>query len=153
MMLTVHVFVPHSVKQYIYICATCKQYMYICATGKQTRRKLLSLLDVIDFSQVYPAPLALEIFEPDKMERVIQSTERKGHEGIVYSNVRQLHRILNSELNNYQGTVVAAQRPRIIEVYLMVDLLLFSLQVRCLCCPGFDLGWHQYVSSVPLPRD
>ncbi|OWF55575.1 nuclear pore complex protein Nup205-like [Mizuhopecten yessoensis] len=83
--------------------------------GKQTRRKLLCLLDAVDFTQQYPTPMSLEFFEPAMIEKVIQSTETVGEHGVVCSNINQLHQILTNELNNVQGTVMAAQRHRIVE--------------------------------------
>ncbi|KAJ8314739.1 hypothetical protein KUTeg_006889 [Tegillarca granosa] len=83
--------------------------------GKQTRRKLLTLLDSVDFTQQYPRPLALDFFDLSVIENVIKNAETKNKEDVIYCDVKELHRILMSELNNLQGTVMAAQRPRIVE--------------------------------------
>lgn len=84
--------------------------------GRQIRRKILSLLDSVEFTQVYPQPLTLEYFDPGMIEQVIQKTESKTEDDTVYCNVKLLHSILLNELSNVQSNVMVANRPRILEV-------------------------------------
>ncbi|CAG2238144.1 NUP192 [Mytilus edulis] len=83
--------------------------------GRQIRRKILSLLDSVEFTQAYPQPLTLEYFDPGMIEQVIQKTESKTEDDTVYCNVKLLHSILLNELSNVQSNVMVANRPRILE--------------------------------------
>ncbi|XP_063402892.1 nuclear pore complex protein Nup205-like [Mytilus trossulus] len=83
--------------------------------GRQIRRKILSLLDSVEFTQVYPQPLTLEYFDPGMIEQVIQKTESKTEDDTIYCNVKLLHSILLNELSNVQSNVMVANRPRILE--------------------------------------
>ncbi len=83
--------------------------------GSQTRRKLLSILDAIDFSQDYPEPLKLEFFNPTLVEQVAAACETRNDHGTQLTNVRRLYRILTSELNTPQGLSMG-QRPLMMQV-------------------------------------
>lgn len=84
--------------------------------GRQVRRKLLGLLDEVDFSQRYPPTMHLEFFELSMIEQAIQSVETKTEQDVLYCDVRRLHRVLMNELNNVQGNIMVTQRPRVLEV-------------------------------------
>ncbi|KAL3882663.1 hypothetical protein ACJMK2_028981 [Sinanodonta woodiana] len=83
--------------------------------GQQSRRKLMRLLDSLEFTQEYPDQLDLEFFEPHMIQQVLASVEGKTEQGICYYNVKTLHRILMNELNNLPGTTMAGQRTHIQE--------------------------------------
>ena len=76
----------------------------------------MSLLDCLDFHQQYPGQLHLEFFDPRLIQQVIATTERKDDDGVVFYDVKMLHRILRNELNNLQGTTMVGQRHMINEV-------------------------------------
>ncbi|XP_013384593.1 nuclear pore complex protein Nup205 [Lingula anatina] len=84
--------------------------------GSQTRRKILQILDVVDFSQLFPIPLQFEYFDPSVIEQVINSCEQKNDQGLMYCNVKMLHQILIAEVNNnLQGPAAAGQRPLVLQ--------------------------------------
>lgn len=77
----------------------------------QMRRKILSLLDSVEFTQEFPDVLQLNYFDQGVTERVIASCEQKSDEtGVVYCNVRELHRLLNNEISSAQGAATAGQK-------------------------------------------
>ena len=84
-------------------------------SGTHSRRKILSLLDMIDFTQDYPPTLDLEFFNCGQIEQVISSCEQPAEGGVKYCDIRGLHQILVAELNNLQGAM-AGQRPHIMQV-------------------------------------
>lgn len=83
--------------------------------SRQVRRKLLGLLDEVDFSQRYPPTMHLEFFELSMIEQAIQSVETKTEQDVLYCDVKRLHRVLMNELNNVQGNIMVTQRPRVLE--------------------------------------
>lgn len=52
------------------------------------RRKILSILDSIDFSQDIPEPLQLDFFDRTQIEQVIANCEHKNARGQVVCNVK-----------------------------------------------------------------
>jgi len=52
------------------------------------RRKILSILDSIDFSQDIPEPLQLDFFDRVQIEQVIANCEHKNARGQVVCNVK-----------------------------------------------------------------
>ncbi|XP_045195259.2 nuclear pore complex protein Nup205-like [Mercenaria mercenaria] len=83
--------------------------------GRQYRRRIMSLLDTVQFSQQYPDQIHLEFFDYRLIQQVITSVERKDEGGVTFYDVKSLYRILMNELNNLQGTTMAGQRQMIIE--------------------------------------
>ncbi|XP_051513137.1 nuclear pore complex protein Nup205-like isoform X2 [Myxocyprinus asiaticus] len=82
-------------------------------TVSKVRRRLLSVLDAIDFSQEVPELLQLDFFERAQIEQVITNCEHVNEQGHTVCNVKLLHRVLVAEL------IPADQRQLIIR-----DLLL-----------------------------
>ncbi|ESP04618.1 hypothetical protein LOTGIDRAFT_237278 [Lottia gigantea] len=97
----------------MFVSGTASQNKTIARSGKRTRRKLLCLLDSVTFSQDYPEQLQLDFFDPKLIEQVISNCESKTENDVIHCDVRALHRILISELNNQQGSLMAGQRPLI----------------------------------------
>ncbi|XP_061177614.1 nuclear pore complex protein Nup205-like isoform X2 [Saccostrea echinata] len=83
--------------------------------SRQVRRKLLGLLDEVDFSQRYPPTMQLEFFELSMIEQAIKSVETRTEQDVLYCDVKRLHCVLMNELNNYQGNIMVTQRPRVLE--------------------------------------
>lgn len=52
------------------------------------RRKILNILDSIDFSQDIPEPLQLDFFDRAQIEQVITNCEHKNARGQVVCNVK-----------------------------------------------------------------
>lgn len=52
------------------------------------RRKILSILDSIDFSQEIPEPLQLDFFDRTQIEQVIANCEHKNLRGQTVCNVK-----------------------------------------------------------------
>ena len=82
----------------------------------QIRRKILTLLDSVDFEQDFPAALRLEYLDPSVIERVIASCEQRTERGVMLSDVSLLHKILMAELNQLQGSSSVGQRPLVAQV-------------------------------------
>ncbi|XP_033824153.1 nuclear pore complex protein Nup205 isoform X1 [Periophthalmus magnuspinnatus] len=81
----------------------------------KVRRKLLSVLDAIDFSQDIPELLQLDFFERTQIEQVISNCEQVNEQGHTVCNVKLLHRVLVAEVNALQGMAAIGQRPLLME--------------------------------------
>uniref|UniRef100_A0A8C4M664 Nucleoporin 205 n=1 Tax=Equus asinus asinus TaxID=83772 RepID=A0A8C4M664_EQUAS len=84
-------------------------------TATKVRRKILSILDSIDFSQEIPEPLQLDFFDRVQIEQVIANCEHKNLRGQTVCNVKLLHRVLVAEVNALQGMAAIGQRPLLME--------------------------------------
>uniref|UniRef100_A0A1A7WZJ7 Nucleoporin 205 n=4 Tax=Iconisemion striatum TaxID=60296 RepID=A0A1A7WZJ7_9TELE len=84
-------------------------------TVSKVRRKLLSVLDAIDFSQDLPEMLQLDFFERTQIEQVISNCEHVNEQGHTVCNVKLLHRVLVAEVNALQGMAAIGQRPLLME--------------------------------------
>uniref|UniRef100_A0A667ZIU8 Nucleoporin 205 n=1 Tax=Myripristis murdjan TaxID=586833 RepID=A0A667ZIU8_9TELE len=84
-------------------------------TVSKVRRKLLSVLDAIDFSQDVPELLQLDFFERTQIEQVISNCEHVNEQGHTVCNVKLLHRVLVAEVNALQGMAAIGQRPLLME--------------------------------------
>ncbi|KAI4886720.1 hypothetical protein NFI96_014775 [Prochilodus magdalenae] len=84
-------------------------------TVSKVRRKLLSVLDAIDFSQEVPEQLQLDFFERTQIEQVISNCEHVNEQGHTVCNVKLLHRVLVAEINALQGMAAIGQRPLLME--------------------------------------
>ncbi|XP_040024447.2 nuclear pore complex protein Nup205-like isoform X1 [Gasterosteus aculeatus] len=84
-------------------------------TVSKVRRKLLSVLDAIDFSQDMPELLQLDFFERTQIEQVISNCEHINEQGHTVCNVKLLHRVLVAEVNALQGIAAIGQRPLLME--------------------------------------
>ncbi|KAF3854550.1 hypothetical protein F7725_022605 [Dissostichus mawsoni] len=84
-------------------------------TQRTVRRKLLSVLDAIDFSQDMPELLQLDFFERTQIEQVISNCEHVNEQGHTVCNVKLLHRVLVAEVNALQGMAAIGQRPLLME--------------------------------------
>ncbi|XP_011474796.1 nuclear pore complex protein Nup205 [Oryzias latipes] len=84
-------------------------------TVSKVRRKLLSVLDAIDFSQDMPELLQLDFFERAQIEQVISNCEHMNEQGHTVCNVKLLHRVLVAEVNALQGMAAIGQRPLLME--------------------------------------
>ncbi|MEJ1280778.1 nucleoporin 205 [Cricetulus griseus] len=84
-------------------------------TATKVRRKILSILDSIDFSQEIPEPLQLDFFDRAQIEQVIANCEHKNLRGQTICNVKLLHRVLVAEVNALQGMAAIGQRPLLME--------------------------------------
>lgn len=63
------------------------EYILNCSVFT-VRRKILSILDSIDFSQDIPEPLQLDFFDRVQIEQVIANCEHKNARGQVVCNVK-----------------------------------------------------------------
>uniref|UniRef100_A0A1A8UY52 Nucleoporin 205 n=1 Tax=Nothobranchius furzeri TaxID=105023 RepID=A0A1A8UY52_NOTFU len=84
-------------------------------SASKVRRKLLSVLDAIDFSQDLPELLQLDFFERTQIEQVISNCEHVNEQGHTVCNVKLLHRVLVAEVNALQGMAAIGQRPLLME--------------------------------------
>ncbi|CAL8262242.1 unnamed protein product [Merluccius merluccius] len=84
-------------------------------TASKVRRKLLCVLDAIEFSQDIPDLLQLDFFERAQIEQVITNCEHVNEQGHTICNVKLLHRVLVAEVNALQGMAAIGQRPLLME--------------------------------------
>ncbi|XP_028813350.1 nuclear pore complex protein Nup205-like [Denticeps clupeoides] len=84
-------------------------------TTSKVRRKLLSILDAIDFTQEVPELLQLDFFERAQIEQVMSNCEHVNELGHTVCNVKLLHRVLVAEVNALQGMAAIGQRPLLME--------------------------------------
>ncbi|XP_053552403.1 nuclear pore complex protein Nup205-like, partial [Bombina bombina] len=94
---------------------TISGFLHFDTTSK-VRRKILSILDSIDFTQEIPEPLQLDFFDRSQIEQVIANCEHKNRRGQTVCNVKLLHRVLVAEVNALQGMAAIGQRPLLMEV-------------------------------------
>uniref|UniRef100_UPI00398EB3E1 nuclear pore complex protein Nup205 isoform X2 n=1 Tax=Pristiophorus japonicus TaxID=55135 RepID=UPI00398EB3E1 len=84
-------------------------------TTSKVRRKILSILDSIDFRQETPEELHLDFFDRTQIEQVISKCEHRNQQGQTVCNVKLLHRVLIAEVNALQGMAAIGQRPLLME--------------------------------------
>uniref|UniRef100_A0A8C1JU32 Nucleoporin 205 n=1 Tax=Cyprinus carpio TaxID=7962 RepID=A0A8C1JU32_CYPCA len=101
-------------------------------TVSKVRRRLLSVLDAIDFSQEAPELLQLDFFERAQIEQVITNCEHVNEQGHTVCNVKLLHRVLVAEINALQGMAAIGQRPLLMEeVNSIMQQVVERNRVRC----------------------
>lgn len=101
-------------------------------TVSKVRRRLLSVLDAIDFSQEAPELLQLDFFERAQIEQVITNCEHVNEQGHTVCNVKLLHRVLVAEINALQGMAAIGQRPLLLEeVNSILQQVVERNRVRC----------------------
>ncbi|CAI9734078.1 pore complex Nup205 [Octopus vulgaris] len=110
-----------SLSQYPTIPSSC--FM----TGTQTRRKILRILDSLDFTQACPQRCPLQFFEENLIEDVIKSCCKRPKNGPAICDVKALRRVLIGEISNLQGTTLAGQRSLILrEVEIILEQVVSS---------------------------
>ncbi|XP_064011085.1 nuclear pore complex protein Nup205 [Pogoniulus pusillus] len=127
-------------------------------TASKVRRKILSILDSIDFSQDIPEPLQLDFFDRVQIEQVIANCEHKNARGQVVCNVKYLHRVLVAEVNALQGMAAIGQRPLLMEE--INTILQYVVErnklLQCLHAKKHALeSWRQLVEIIltACPQD
>ncbi|XP_025965270.2 nuclear pore complex protein Nup205 isoform X2 [Dromaius novaehollandiae] len=127
-------------------------------TASKVRRKILSILDSIDFSQDIPEPLQLDFFDRVQIEQVIANCEHKNARGQVVCNAKHLHRVLVAEVNALQGMAAIGQRPLLMEE--INTILQYVLErnklLQCLHAKRHALeSWRQLVEIIltACPQD
>ncbi|NXV51444.1 NU205 protein, partial [Uria aalge] len=127
-------------------------------TSSKVRRKILSILDSIDFSQDIPEPLQLDFFDRAQIEQVIANCEHKNARGQVVCNVKYLHRVLVAEVNALQGMAAIGQRPLLMEE--INTILQYVVErnklLQCLHAKRHALeSWRQLVEIIltACPQD
>ncbi|XP_039625995.1 nuclear pore complex protein Nup205 isoform X3 [Polypterus senegalus] len=81
----------------------------------KVRRKILRILDAIDFSEEAPDLPQLDFFDQAQIEQVISNCEHTNDQGQTACNVKLLHRVLMAEINALQGMAAIGQRPLLLE--------------------------------------
>ncbi|KAG8438696.1 hypothetical protein GDO86_005039 [Hymenochirus boettgeri] len=84
-------------------------------TTSKVRRKILCILDSVQFSQEIPDALQLDFFDRSQIDQVIANCEHKNRRGQTVCNVKLLHRVLVAEINALQGMAAIGQRPLLME--------------------------------------
>jgi len=131
--------------------ANKQSYLQQTIVGGQTRRKLLSVLQSIDFKQSYPEFPTLDVVDPVLVERCLALCEQKNARGVALCNVKKLHRMLISELSSQHGASVTSHRSpynldiqNICTALVERNALQESVQVKR---QAFD-AWRQVVEIV-----
>uniref|UniRef100_A0A452RL61 Nucleoporin 205 n=1 Tax=Ursus americanus TaxID=9643 RepID=A0A452RL61_URSAM len=126
-------------------------------TATKVRRKILSILDSIDFSQEIPEPLQLDFFDRAQIEQVIANCEHKNLRGQTVCNVKLLHRVLVAEVNALQGMAAIGQRPLLMEVSTILQYVVGRNKLlQCLHAKRHVLeSWRQLVEIIltACPQD
>ncbi|XP_072256279.1 nuclear pore complex protein Nup205 [Pyxicephalus adspersus] len=127
-------------------------------TTSKARRKILSILDSIDFSQEIPELPQLDFFDRSQIEQVMVNCEHKNRRGQTVCSIRHLQRILLAEVNALQGMAAIGQRPLIMEE--INTILQFVVQrnrlLQCLHAKRHILeSWRQVVEIIltACPQD
>ncbi|KAM9311505.1 nuclear pore complex protein Nup205 [Gastrophryne carolinensis] len=127
-------------------------------TSSKARRKILSILDSINFSQEIPELPQLDFFDRSNIEQVMVNCEHKNRRGQTICNIRQLQRILLAEVNSLQGMAAIGQRPLIMEE--INTILQFVVQrnqlLQCLYAKRHALESWRYLVEIILiacPQD
>nr|XP_045244264.1 nuclear pore complex protein Nup205 isoform X3 [Macaca fascicularis] len=124
----------------------------------KVRRKILNILDSIDFSQEIPEPLQLDFFDRTQIEQVIANCEHKNLRGQTVCNVKLLHRVLVAEVNALQGMAAIGQRPLLMEEISTVLQYVVGRNklLQCLHAKRHALeSWRQLVEIIltACPQD
>uniref|UniRef100_A0A2K6E703 Nucleoporin 205 n=1 Tax=Macaca nemestrina TaxID=9545 RepID=A0A2K6E703_MACNE len=127
-------------------------------TATKVRRKILNILDSIDFSQEIPEPLQLDFFDRTQIEQVIANCEHKNLRGQTVCNVKLLHRVLVAEVNALQGMAAIGQRPLLMEEISTVLQYVVGRNklLQCLHAKRHALeSWRQLVEIIltACPQD
>ncbi|XP_039266585.2 nuclear pore complex protein Nup205-like [Styela clava] len=77
--------------------------------------QILRILNILDFSQEFPQPLALEQFVPANVENAIQSCEVRNEHGLSYCDIKALHELLEANVNTLQSANDAERKSRAIQ--------------------------------------
>ncbi|KAK7151895.1 hypothetical protein R3I94_008282 [Phoxinus phoxinus] len=120
-------------------------------TVSKVRRRLLSVLDAIDFSQEAPELLQLDFFERAQIEQVITNCEHVNEQGHTVCNVKLLRRVLVAEINALQGMAAIGQRPLLMEeVNSVLQQVVERNRVRrCLSAKRHALqSWRSLVETI-----
>lgn len=76
-----------------------------------------SILADLELTQNYPSPFESNMFDVSAVEQLIASCDERSEDtGVIICDVKRLHRIIMSELNNTQGMSFVGQRPEILKV-------------------------------------
>ncbi|OCT86111.1 hypothetical protein XELAEV_18019805mg [Xenopus laevis] len=127
-------------------------------TTSKVRRKILRILDSIQFSNEIPEPLQLDFFDRSQIEQVIANCEHKNRRGQTVCNVKLLHRVLVAEVNALQGMAAIGQRPLLMEE--INTILQYVVErnklLQCLHAKRHALeSWRQLVEIIltACPQD
>ncbi|XP_040294299.1 nuclear pore complex protein Nup205 isoform X3 [Bufo bufo] len=127
-------------------------------TSSKVRRKILSILDSINFTQEIPEQLQLDYFDRIQIEQVITNCEHKDRNGQTVCNVKLLHRVLVAEVNALQGMAAIGQRPLMFEE--INTILQYAVErnkmFQCLHAKRHALeSWRQLVEIIltACPQD
>ncbi|CAH2276623.1 nuclear pore complex Nup205 [Pelobates cultripes] len=127
-------------------------------TTSKVRRKILKILDSIDFNQDIPEPLQLNFFDRNQIEHVVASCEQKDSRGQIICSVKFLHRVLVAEVNALQGMAAIGQRPLLMEE--INTILQYVVErnklLQCLHAKRHALeSWRQLVEIIltACPQD
>ncbi|XP_069822932.1 nuclear pore complex protein Nup205 [Dendropsophus ebraccatus] len=127
-------------------------------TSSKVRRKILSILDSINFTQEIPEQLQLDFFDRILIEQVITNCEQKDRSAQTVCNVKLLRRVLLAEINALQGMAAIGQRPLLLEE--VNTILQYAVErnkmYQCLHAKRHALeSWRQLVEIIltACPQD
>uniref|UniRef100_A0A8C5QUY0 Nucleoporin 205 n=1 Tax=Leptobrachium leishanense TaxID=445787 RepID=A0A8C5QUY0_9ANUR len=103
------------VRKEIYIRLSVHWHNVRRRSSTAIRRKILKILDSINFSQEIPEPLQLNFFDRSVIEQVIASCEHKNSRGFTVCRVKILYRFLVAKVNALQRMATIGQRPLLME--------------------------------------
>uniref|UniRef100_UPI00358F7403 nuclear pore complex protein Nup205 isoform X2 n=1 Tax=Myxine glutinosa TaxID=7769 RepID=UPI00358F7403 len=126
-------------------------YMLFGELKIKGHRKLVSVLEAIDFVQPFPEDLQLDILDRTQLEKVIESCEERSVHGASLCNVKKLKNIIMGEMNKLQGLGAIGHRSVLLnEVRTVLEHVLErnrsrkGLQSKLSCLEA----WRQVMETV-----
>lgn len=108
--------------------------------GGGVQRKVLRLLEAVDFGCPPPPPLGVVEFDQKAVERTMECCEMVEYcTGFRYTDVRGLRAVLVEELRRFSGAPTAAQRQNLVEVMVVCKWVGMCVGVR-LCLRASLIG-------------
>ncbi|XP_069619286.1 nuclear pore complex protein Nup205 isoform X1 [Ranitomeya imitator] len=126
--------------------------------SSKVRRKVLSILDAIEFAQEIPEQLQLDFFDRVQIEQLITTCEHKNRSIETVCNVKLLRRVLVAEVNALQGMAAIGQRPLLLEEIntILQHAVERNKMFQCLHAKRLALeSWRQLVEIIltACPQD
>lgn len=89
------------------------------------RRKILNILDSIDFSQEIPEPLQLDFFDRTQIEQVIANCEHKSLRGQTVCNVKVRVALKYISAVSSGSDLKSSETNRTIQVFFLIETLVY----------------------------
>ncbi|CAK8694467.1 unnamed protein product [Clavelina lepadiformis] len=111
---------------------TSHSVSFLDTTSVQSSSALtvVRMLDIVDFSQAFPSPLNLDQFIPSVVEEGIKSCESTNEHGVVFCDVKMLHRMLETNLNTLGAEEMNRKRLAVQDMQNILQNVVVKNQMR-----------------------